>query len=172
MPASLSGSVGLFTRWASLVCLVSIWLVSFNQTHETDRIDRDDGRLGEVFRQGYLNLIPFDPDGTADDGDVRILRSFAGLNVESPSVPRTFDDVALQIAFSERSSRMRAGIIDGVEGSVDIKQGNPDPLDFDGPSGPRRNFLERRNGKKFRHGTDPSSWPSGRSNWYVPQSRQ
>ena len=55
-------------------------------------------------------------------------------------MPRTFDDVAIQMAFSERSSRMRTGVVDGVEGPVDIKQGNPDPLDFDGPSGPRRNF--------------------------------
>jgi len=97
--------------------------------------------LCKVLWQGYLNLVSFDPYGTAGDGDVRILRSFAGLYVESPSVPRTFDDVALQMAFSERSARMRAGIVDGVEGSVDIKKGNPNPLDFDGPSGPRRNFL-------------------------------
>jgi len=97
--------------------------------------------LLEVFRQRHLNLILFDPYGKAGDDDVRTLRSLAGLYVESPSVPRTFDEVALQMAFSERSSRMRAGIVDGVEGSVDIKQGNPNPLDFDGPSGPRRNFL-------------------------------
>ena len=77
--------------------------------------------LGEVFRQRNLNLIPFDPDRTTGDGDVRILRSCAGSYIESPSVPRTFDDVAIQMAFSERSSRMRTGIVDGVEGSVDIK---------------------------------------------------
>ena len=101
-----------------------------------------------MFRQRHLNLSPFDPYGTTGDGDVRIFQSFSGLYVESPSVPRTFDDVALQMPFSKRSSRMRAGIVDGVEGSLDIKQGDPDPLDFDGPSGPGRNFLCRRDGKK------------------------
>jgi hypothetical protein len=50
--------------------------------------------LLEPFRERDLHLIPFHPDGTAVDGDNRIFRSFAGLNVESPSVPRTFDDVA------------------------------------------------------------------------------
>ena len=162
-----------------LVCLV-FWLNKTNQMHQINQINqtnqinqitRQTG-LGEVFRQRHLNLIPFDPYGTTGDGDVRILRSFTGLYVVSPSVPRTFDDVALQMAFSERSSRMRAGIVDGVEGSVDIKQGNPDPLDFDGPSGSRRDFLCRRDGDKFRHGADPSSWPSGRRNWYIPQTRQ
>jgi hypothetical protein len=117
-------------------------------------------------------LISFDPDGTAVDGDGWILRSFAGLYVESPSVPRTFDDVAIQMPFSERSSRMRTGVVDGVEGSVDIKQGNPDPLDFDRPSGPRRNFLCRRDGDKFRHDADPSSWLSGRRNRSKTQTRQ
>jgi hypothetical protein len=75
-------------------------------------------------------------------------------------MPRTLDDVTIQMTFSERSSRMRTGVVDGVEGSLDIKQGNPDPLDFDCPSGPRRNFLYRRDGKKIRHGADPSSWLS------------
>ena len=128
--------------------------------------------LGEVFRQRDLNLIPFDPYGTTGDGDARIFRSFAGLYIESPSVPRTFDDVAIQMAFSERSSRMRTGVVDGVEGSVDIKQGNPGLLDFDGPSGPRRNFLCRRDGDKLRHGADLSSWPNGRRNRYIPQTRR
>ena len=73
------------------------------------------------FRQRHLNLIPFDPYGTAGDGDVRILRSFAGLYVESPSVPRTFDDVVIEMAFPERSSHMRTGVVDGVEGPIDIK---------------------------------------------------
>jgi len=77
--------------------------------------------LGEILRQSDLNLIPFDSNGTAGDGDRRILRSFSGLYVESPSVPRTFDDVAFEMALSERSSCMRTGIVDGVEVSGDIE---------------------------------------------------
>ena len=103
-----------------------------------------------------MNLIPFDPDGTASDSDLRILRSFASLYVESPSVPRAFDDVTIKMAFSKRSSRMRTGVVDSVEASSDIKQGNPDPLDLDGPPGSRRNFLYRCDGNKFRHAADPS----------------
>jgi hypothetical protein len=128
--------------------------------------------LREVLRQGYLNLIPFDSYGTAGDGDVRILRSFAGLYVEPPSVPWTFDDVAIQMAFSERSSRMWTGVVDGVEGSFDIKEGNPDPVNFNCPPSSRGDFLCRGNGDKFRHGDDPSSWPSGQWNSYIPQTRQ
>src|SRR5580765_4132777 len=115
--------------------------------------------LLEVLRQGYLNLIPFDPDGTAGDGDLRILRSFAGVYVEAPSVPRTLDDMAIQLTFSERSSRMRTGVIDGVERSIDIEQCNPGPVDFDSPSSPRRNLFYRRNIHKFRHDADPSPRP-------------
>jgi hypothetical protein len=33
-------------------------------------------------------------------------------------------------------------------------------LDFDCPSGPRRNFRCHSNGDKFRHSADPSSWLS------------
>ena len=51
--------------------------------------------LGEVLRQRDLHLIPFDSDGTAGDGDSGIFRSLAGLHVESPSVPWTFDDAAI-----------------------------------------------------------------------------
>lgn len=112
--------------------------------------------LGEVFRQCYLNLIVFDPYGTAGDGDCRILRSFAGLYVESPSMPRTFDDVAFQMPFSERSSRMWTGVVDSVEGSVDIKQGNPDSLDLDGLPASRRNVFYFGDGNKFTHGATSS----------------
>jgi hypothetical protein len=112
--------------------------------------------LLEVLRQGDLNLIPFDPDGTAGEGDLRILRSFAGVYVETPSVPRTLDDRAIQMTFSERSSRMRTGVVDGVERSVDIKECNPSPVDFNGPSSPRRNLFYRCDVDKFRHDADPS----------------
>jgi hypothetical protein len=77
--------------------------------------------LLEVLRQCYLNLIIFDPYGTAGDGDAWIFWSFAGLYVESPSVPRTFDDVTFKMAFSKRTSCMRTGVVDGIEGSFDIK---------------------------------------------------
>src|SRR5437660_7609776 len=97
--------------------------------------------LRKVLRQRHLNLIPFNSYGTAGDGDVRILRSFAGLDVVPPSVPGTFDDVAVQMAFSERSSRMWAGGVGGVGGSFEIEQGNRDPLNFDRPYRSRRDYL-------------------------------
>jgi hypothetical protein len=69
-----------------------------------------------------LHLIPFNPDYAAGDGDVGILRSLTGLHIESPSMPGTLDDATVQLAFSERSSRVRAGVVDGIEGSVDVEQ--------------------------------------------------
>ncbi len=77
--------------------------------------------LDETFRQRHLNLIPLNPDSTAGDCDVRIFRSFAGLHIESPSVPWALDDATVKMTFSKRSSCMRAGVIDGMEGSVDIE---------------------------------------------------
>ena len=65
---------------------------------------------------------------------------------------------------------MRTGVVDRVEGSVDVKQRNPDSLDFDSSSGPRRNVFSYRNVDKFRHGADLSSRPSGRRNGYIPQT--
>ena len=73
--------------------------------------------LGEVFRQCHLNLISFDPHWTTGNGDVRILRSFAGLYVESPSVLRTFDDVAIQTAFSPAQPwRAKTHLVPGKAG--------------------------------------------------------
>ena len=46
---------------------------------------------------------------------------------------------------------MWAGVVDGVEGSVDIKQGNQDSLNFDGPSSSWRNVVYCRDGNKSRH---------------------
>ena len=98
-----------------------------------------------------MNLISIDFDGTAGDGDSWILRSCTGLHVESPSVPWTLDNAAIEMAFSERSPRMRTGVVDGIEGPVDIKESNPDSVDFDGLSGPRRNIFYRCDGHKLRH---------------------
>ena len=128
--------------------------------------------LLEVFRERYLNLIPFDSDGTAGDGDRRSFRPFAGLHVKFPSVPWTFDYVAFEMALSERSSRMRASIVDGVEVSGDIKQGDPDSVDFDGSSSAWRNIFYLRNSDKFRHGANPSPWSTGRWSRESPQTRQ
>ena len=124
--------------------------------------------LLEIFRQRYLNLIVLDPYGTAGDGDCRILQSFAGLYVESPSMPRTFDDVAFQMPFSERSSRMWTGVVDRVEGSIDIEYGNSDSLDLDGLPASRRNVFHFSNGNKFRHGVVSSPWPIDRWNRHSP----
>jgi hypothetical protein len=107
--------------------------------------------LSEVIWERYLNLTAFDPDGTAGDCDARIFRSFTGLDVEPPSVPWAFDDVAIQIAFSQRSSCVRTSVVHCVEQSIDIEQGNPGSLDFNRSSGPWRNVLYRRDGDKFRH---------------------
>ena len=128
--------------------------------------------LFEVLRKSYLNLISFDSDVTAGDGDLRILRSFAGLYVEAPAVPWTLDDMAIQMTFSERSSCMRTGVVDGVERSIDIKQCNPSPVDFDSPSSPGRNLFYRRDVDKFRHDADPSYSPDCRWNIGNPQTRQ
>ena len=107
--------------------------------------------LLETFRQRHLHLISIDSDRTTGDGDRRVFRSCAGLHVESPSVPWTLDNAAIEMAFSEWSPRMRTGVVDGIEGPVDIKEGNPDSVDFDGVSGPRRNIVYRCDGYKLRH---------------------
>jgi hypothetical protein len=65
---------------------------------------------------------------------------------------------------------MRTGVVDGVEGSIDVKQRNPDSLDFDSSSGSWRNLFYCCDVDKLRHGADSFSWPSGRRNWYIPQT--
>jgi len=66
------------------------------------------------------------------------------------------DDATIQMAFSKWPSCVRAGVVDGIEGSVDIEQRNPDSLDFDGTPGSRRDFFNCGDGEKNRHGADPS----------------
>jgi hypothetical protein len=71
-------------------------------------------------------------------------------------MPRTFNDVPLQITFSERSPRVGARIVDSVENSIDIKERNADSVDFDGLPGSRRNVFDVCDGDKLRHCVDPS----------------
>jgi len=85
-------------------------------------------------------------------------------------MPWALDNATIQLAFSERSSRVRAGVVDGIEGSVDVEQRNPDSLNFDDTSGSRRDFFYCRDGKKIRHGADPSNKPNNRRNKNFPKT--
>jgi len=66
-------------------------------------------------------------------------------------MPWTLDDATIQLAFSKRSSCVRAGVVDGIEGSIDVEQRNPDSPDFDDTSSSLRDFIYCRDGKKIRH---------------------
>src|ERR1051325_8735260 len=70
-----------------------------------------------------LHLIVLDAGGWVVHGDAR-------LDVELPRMPRTGDDVAFQLAFTQRPSAMGAGIVDGIEGPIHIEHGHGLAIDF------------------------------------------
>src|SRR5215831_11055788 len=82
--------------------------------------------LHSDLRQGRgerdLDHIFLNADGTTGDGKVRYLVSFAGSHVELPSVPRAFHDVAGQMPFSQRPTRVGTRVIQGIEGSILIEE--------------------------------------------------
>jgi hypothetical protein len=98
-----------------------------------------------------LYLIAFDADGTAGDGEVRVALSLAGANIELPSVPWTGHDISGEMTFADRSSRVRAGIVDCEKRTAHIEQGDPDSIHLDRLSGSRWNIFRRGDGHEFRH---------------------
>lgn len=89
-----------------------------------------------------MNLIAFDPHGTTGDGDVGVADPFPRPDVEFPAVPGAFYDRVGEVALSERPSSMGTAIVDGEEGSLHVKQGNPYPLDFHGLAGTGRDVFD------------------------------
>ncbi len=61
------------------------------------------------------------PEGGQFDVFVRIVKP--GSAVELPSVPRTNDIVAVQIALPQRTAGMRASAFDAMQRSIDVANG-------------------------------------------------
>src|SRR4029077_17162308 len=105
----------------------------------------------------YDTLADVDPnvfaanfDREAGDGDGGIHGGFAAGNVVLPAVPRAGDHFALQLALAERSAAMEAGVVNGVEGSVDIGDGQGAAVDLKFADGTRGDFIFSRRTQK-RH---------------------
>jgi len=109
--------------------------------------------LCEAIRERHLHLIAFDADRAAGNREVGVVGSLAATDVKFPSMPGAFDNIAGQRAFSERSSRMGAGIVDCVERSVDVEQGDPDSLHLNRLSCSRWKVLDPCDGHEFPHGS-------------------
>lgn len=75
-----------------------------------------------------------------------ILPALAGVDVESPSVPRAYDQVTIQTAFAQRSACMGAGVVDGPKRPVYIAEREKDPVDFNGAAGPGRDVIHLGDG--------------------------
>ncbi len=67
----------------------------------------------------------------------------ARLDVEAPQVPGTFDLVAVDRPLAQRSTRMCAFLVNGVEGASEVEDGDPSPFDLERSASPVR-YLRAR----------------------------
>jgi len=66
------------------------------------------------------------------DFDLRVFRPLARLYVVPPAVPGTFHTVTLDGSFADRPARMGATVVQGVDRTPDVAEGDADPLSLDG----------------------------------------
>jgi len=76
--------------------------------------------------------------GIARHANLRVFRSRPGPDVVTPTVPRTLDERAIESAFAQRATRVRAGIVQGIDRPIYVTEGNPDTAGFNGRTLPRR----------------------------------
>ena len=72
----------------------------------------------------YENIVAADFDLIAVNADTRIHRQLAVGDVILPTVPRAGNNLAVHLTGAERAATVQAGVIDGVEGSVNIGEGD------------------------------------------------
>src|SRR5262245_24062883 len=111
------------------------------------------------------DVAVLDGDWIAGHPDGGVVGVGAGRDVPAPGVPGTEDDAALEIAFAQRAAAVDAGIVDRVEGAVDVEEGQIFALGLDHPALPDRHVLRRRDPHApLSHsrplGAAPSSIPS------------
>jgi len=70
-----------------------------------------------------LHLAVFDPDGVGVDRTTGDGNAFAGLDLEFPAVQRAGDGVAVDPTAREWRADMWTFVIDGVEGAIEIEEG-------------------------------------------------
>ncbi|CAE6765620.1 hypothetical protein NSPZN2_40025 [Nitrospira defluvii] len=86
------------------------------------------------------------PHLDAGHANLGILPALAGVDVESPSVPRAYDQVTMQTAFTQRPACMGAGVVDGPKRAVYIAEREKDTVDFNGAAGPGRDVIHLGDG--------------------------
>ncbi len=97
-------------------------------------------------RHFHLHIGPFYTHFHTRDTDLGILRPLTRPNIEPPSVPGAFDQVAIKTAFAQWSARVRAGVVHGAKRSIDVAEREEDPVDFNGATGPGRDLIHLGDG--------------------------
>jgi len=69
-------------------------------------------------------------DGVTRHPNLRVFRSSSGTDVVTPAVPWTLDERTVEVTLAERPAGMRTGIIQRIDASIDVAQGNPDASGF------------------------------------------
>ena len=80
-------------------------------------------------------------------------------HIESPGVQRAGNHTALQLAGTEAGTHMRAGIIDGVEATIDAENGDDPLVDFKRTPFAFRNVLAVCYPVQFRHTDQEMRFP-------------
>jgi hypothetical protein len=77
-------------------------------------------------------------DDVAVHTNLLVFRSDSGPDVVTPAVPRALDEWALQMAFTERSPRVRTGIVESIDTPFDVAECNSPSFRFNSRTVARR----------------------------------
>src|SRR5882672_1260389 len=87
------------------------------------------------------DVVPLDLHGKAVDAAGRIVETLAAGHVVGPSMERTGDDLAVELAFAEGASAMLACVVDGEERASHVEQRDLASVHLDGLTLPRGEVL-------------------------------
>ena len=84
--------------------------------------------IGLFLRDGDEDEVFFNLHGITGDFELGILRSLTGPDVIAPAMPRAFNRISSQSSFSQRSSGVRTGIIEGINRSINVEESHSDSI--------------------------------------------
>jgi hypothetical protein len=105
----------------------------------------------ELWLKSYFDRGTLDFDRVRCDPRFGVATQLAGTNVILPPMPRARDNVPIQISFTQRSTLMETDILEGVDGTGNVKDGYRSLTSFDRLAVSRLKVRQISYGYEFRH---------------------
>ena len=89
-------------------------------------------------RDHHMDQAAGNVGGIARHANLRVFGSRSGSDVVTPTVPRTLDERAVESALAQGPPCVRAGIVQRIDRSIHVTEGDTDPVGFNGRTLPGR----------------------------------